>query len=189
VVRIRSYPEAAVPLDLRVQVAALQDQAWPGAEPSGPEPVHDPDLDPLEVLLVDGGRVIAALDILSKRLEHDGATFAASGLSTVVTDSARRGEGHGRRLVAAARTLMTERGADLGIFTCDTPLGPFYETAGWAILPGTVLIGGTPDDPFPSDRFDKVTLASFFTPHGRAHAAAFVGARVALYPGPVDRLW
>ena len=141
------------------------------------------------MLLVEGDRVVAALDVLAKRIEHDGASFAAAGLSTVVTDTARRGEGHGRRLVEAARTAIAEGGADLGIFTCDTPLGPFYERAGWTVLPGTVLVGGTPDDPFPSDRFDKVTLASFFTEHARAHAAAFAGARIALYPGAIDRLW
>ncbi len=115
------------------------------------------------MLLVEDGRVLAALDILSKPIEHAGETYAASGLSTVVTDEALRGRGYGRILVTAAREAIEASGADLGIFTCDRELGPFYESAGWEIVPGAVLVGGTPDDPFPSDQWDKVTLARFFS--------------------------
>ncbi len=186
---ILAWPEADVPRALRLQVVALQDQAWPGDGPSGPEPFHDPALRPLSLLLVDGGRVLAALDILSKELAHRGETYAASGLATVVTDEAERRRGHGLRLITAARETMRGNGADLAIFTCDTPLAPFYEAGGYAVLPGTVLVGGTPDDPFPSDRFDKVTLWCPYTPRAQAHAADFEGARIELYPGTIDRLW
>ncbi|MGZ0148072.1 GNAT family N-acetyltransferase [Kribbella sp. WER1] len=183
--RIESY--AVVPEELRRQVAALQDEAWPGDPADGP--VHDPALDPVSMLLVDEGVVIAALDILRKEIQHAGDTFRAGGLSTVVTRAALRGRGHGHRLVTAARAAMIELRLDLGIFTCDAELFPFYESAGWQQLPGTVLIGGTPNDPFPSDQpgFDKVTVGAFFTP--RADPAAFRQTRIALYPGQIDKLW
>jgi GNAT superfamily N-acetyltransferase len=172
-------------------MVALQDEAWPPERPSGPEPWHDPALRPLSMLLVEDGRVLAALDVLSKELAHRGERYAASGLSAVVTRRAERRRGHGTRLVRAARERIESSGADLGIFTCDRHLQGFYERAGWELQPGTVLVGGTPDDPFPSDRegFDKVTLAAFFTPRARAHAGEFVGCRVELYPGTIDRLW
>jgi aminoglycoside 2'-N-acetyltransferase I len=190
--RIFTWPQDEVPYELRGQVRALHDQAWP-PEPDGPERCsaagHDPALRPLEVLLVDDGRVLAALDILSKELEHAGERYSASGLSTVVTDEALRGRGHGLHLVRAARELIAASGADLGIFTCDRPLGPFYESAGWTILPGAVLIGGTPRDPFPSDQWDKVVLASFFSERARCRAGDFAGARIGLFPGIIDRLW
>jgi hypothetical protein len=80
-------------------------------------------------------------------------------------------------------------GADLGIFTCDRPLAGFYERGGWHVLPGAVLIGGTLNAPFPSDQFDKVTLAAFFTEHARRHATTFDHARIELYPGNIDKLW
>ncbi|MGC5010466.1 GNAT family N-acetyltransferase [Streptosporangium sp. DT93] len=170
---------------LREQVTALLESAWPGHSPG-----HDPLLDPVSLLLLDGDDVVASLDILSKPLVHAGRTFAASGLSTVVTRGDRRGRGHGRTLVAAAlRTMAVTVPPDLGIFTCDRPLRAFYEAAGWESLPGTVLVGGTPDDPFPSDRFDKVTMGAFFSPHAIRHRPSFLGARVALFPGTVDRLW
>jgi aminoglycoside 2'-N-acetyltransferase I len=141
------------------------------------------------VRLIDDGHVLAALDILSKEITHEGLHFSAGGLSTVVTDQFHRGKGYGRRLVEAGRRFIAEGGADLGIFTCDRNLQAFYERAGWTHLPGTVLIGGTPDAPFPSDQFDKVAMASFFSTHGKASAESFIGRRVELYPGQVDKLW
>jgi GNAT superfamily N-acetyltransferase len=189
--RILTFPEAEVPRDLRLQVVALQAQAWGTDGPSGPEPHHDPALYPLSVLLVDGERVLAALDILSKDLMHQGETYAASGLSTVVTDRAERRQGHGTWVVRSARELLEARGIDLGIFTCDRPLRMFYERAGWLHLPGTVLVGGTRESPFPSDRsgFDKVTMATFVSARARANADGFIGSRIELYPGEIDRLW
>lgn len=187
--QILRFPEQETPPQLRAQVLALQEQAWP-ADPSGArDPGHDPVLRPLSMLLVMDDRVIAALDILSKQLVHSGLVYAASGLSTVVTDQALHGRGYGRQLVNAARDEIATSGADLGIFTCDRELQAFYESAGWLVIDGAVLIGGTPDAPFPSDQFDKVTLASFFTAHAQRHAHTFQNSRIELYPGTIDKLW
>ncbi len=135
--------------------------------------------------------VLAALDILSKEIVHAGRRFAAGGLSTVVTRQEARGHGHGRRLVMAAREMMIARKLDLGLFTCDSSLQAFYECAGWRVLPGAVLIGGTPQDPFPSDQpgFDKITMADFFSPKGRQAETAFRDSRIGLYSGQIDKLW
>lgn len=186
--KVRTYEaEGEVPAELHVQAEELREQAWPGL--AGP---HDPALRPVPMLLVTPeGVVAAALEILTKDIVHRGRTYRASGLSAVATDEAHRGRGHGRRLVAAARTEIAERGADLGLFTCDRELRGFYEGAGWQVLEGTVLVGGTPQEPFPSDRegFDKVTVASFFTDRAKRDAEAFRGCRIELYPGVIDRLW
>ncbi|QHC22905.1 GNAT family N-acetyltransferase [Streptomyces sp. GS7] len=192
--RILSFPEAATPSELRLQVREIQEQAWPsapGAVAPPDAPAHDSALRPLSMLLVDDGTVLAALDILSKDIVHAGARFAAGGLSTVVTRRETRGRGHGRRLVAAARETMLARKLDLGLFTCDGPLQAFYESAGWRILPGAVLIGGTPHDPFPSDQagFEKVTMADFFSSAAREAEASFHESRIELYPGEIDKLW
>ena len=185
-------PEAALPPALRRQVVALQEQAWPSSDAGAVDPLglsHDPALEPLTMVLVEEGRVLAALDILSKELVHAGERYRARGLSTVVTGRTRQRQGLGRTLVAAARDAIVASGADLALFTCDRPLAPFYEGAGFPVLPGAVVIGGTPEDPFPSDQFDKVTLAAFLSDRAREHAAEFRGARIALYPGAIDRLW
>jgi GNAT superfamily N-acetyltransferase len=141
------------------------------------------------MLLIDEGTVVAALDILSKGIRHGGHRYSASGLSMVVTDRAHRGKGYGRELVVAARSAMSVSGVDLGIFSCDRPLRAFYERAGWDVLPGTVLVGGTPEEPFPSDRFDKVVLAAFFSERAQRRSESFGHARIELYPGHIDKLW
>jgi aminoglycoside 2'-N-acetyltransferase I len=86
---------------------------------------------------------------------------------------------------------MIDLQVDLGIFTCDRPLQPFYESAGWHVLPNTVLIGRTSDAAFLSDqpRFDKLTLAAFFTPTALEAAASFHNARIPLHPGEIHKLW
>lgn len=178
-----------MPRDLRAQVLALQNQAWPSDERVEAGPTHDPALQPLSMLLLERRRVLAALDILSKEITHQGQRYAASGLSTVVTDEALRGKGYGRQLVEAARETIAASGADLGLFTCDVPLRTFYERAGWHVLEGTVLVGGTREAPFPSDQFEKVTMACFFSARAREHAQSFVGCRIELYPGEIDKLW
>jgi aminoglycoside 2'-N-acetyltransferase I len=189
VVEILSWPEADVPHALRLQVVRIQNEAWPRDPPRSPEAQHDPSQRPVSMLLIEEGRVRAALDILSKPIAHRGETYAASGLSMVVTDRAVHRRGYGKKLVEAAREAMRASGADLAIFTCDTPLAPFYESAGFEVLGGSVLIGGTPSNPFPSDSFDKVTLVCFLTPHAREHASDLSGARIELYSGEIDRLW
>jgi aminoglycoside 2'-N-acetyltransferase I len=190
---IMSFPIAEVPPDLRLQVLALHAQAWPedeaGEAPHEDGLWHDPALRPVSMLLVDDGRVLAALDILSKEITHRGRSYAASGLSTVVTDEAERHKGYGCRLIIAGLQAIRDSGADLGIFTCDRPLRGFYECAGWQVLPGAVLVGGTPEAPFPSDRFDKVVLAAFFSPKARQHAETFNHTRIELYAGDRDKLW
>jgi GNAT superfamily N-acetyltransferase len=189
-VEILAFPESEVPPAWRAEVLRLQRQAWPSDEPlETGSVVHDPILEPVSMLLVDGGRVCSALDVLSKTISFVGRDWAARGLSTVVTDVGVRRRGYGRRLVEAARGRIAASGADIGLFTCATQLRGFYESAGWELLPGTVLVGGTEAAPFPSDRFDSVTLGGFFSPPARAARDAFVGARIPLYPGEIDRLW
>lgn len=179
------YPEAEVPEPLRQQVLRLRAQAWP---PDGDD-FHDPALEPLSMLLVSDGELRSALDVLSTTIVHRGTTYAVSGLSTVVTDQAVRGTGYGRRLVAAAKTLIAGSGTDLGLFTCDRPLQSFYESAGWTTLIDAVLVGGTREQPFPSDQFDKVTMAAFFSELAKDNAAEFEHCRIELYPGNIDKLW
>jgi aminoglycoside 2'-N-acetyltransferase I len=169
-------------------VVALQHQAWPPQDPAAVSAgtlTHDPALRPRSMLLIDRGRVLAALDILSKELVHAGRHYLAGGLSTVVTHRDARGQGYGRRLVAAARQAMAAGSLDLGLFACDRPLRGFYEGAGWQLLPGAVLVGGDAPVAVSSDQpgFDKVTMAGFFSAAARCHRRSFQHARIELYPG------
>ena len=188
-IEISSWPQAEVPPGVRAQIIDLQEQAWPSDGGGARGVFHDPGLLPLSVVLAIDGLVVAALDILSKPLEHTGRRYAASGLSTVVTDQEKRRRGYGTQLAAAALRLIAASGADVGIFTCDPPLQAFYEGAGWQLLPGAVLVGGSRDEPFPSDQLGKVVLARFFSEQALAGAETFTQARIELYPGNICRLW
>lgn len=183
------FPEAEVPAELRGQVLALQQLAWPGDAAPGLQAIHDPALSPLSLLLVENGRVLSALDILSKSLRHADAEFRASGISCMVTQPEDRSRGLGRLLAASARETMQANGADLGIFTCDRPLRRFYQACGWQELPGAVLLGGTPEAPLASSRFDKAVMACFFSAEAKRLAARFERCEIALYPGAIDTLW
>jgi aminoglycoside 2'-N-acetyltransferase I len=189
-IQILSYSEAATPLELRAQVVLMQRDAWPSPGPDA-DFDHDSALHPQSMLLVDDGTVLAALDILFKELVHAGHRYQAGGLSTVVTRRDGRGQGHGHRLVTAAREAMAASHLDLGLFTCDRPLQGFYERAGWRLLPGAVIMGGTRHHPFPSDQpgFDKVTMGAFFSPWARSHRLSFLDSTIELYPGEIDKLW
>jgi predicted GNAT family N-acyltransferase len=189
-IQIVSYPEPATPPELRAQVLSMQRDEWPSPGPDA-EFDHDPTLQPQSMLLVDDGTVLAALDILFKELVHAGHRYRAAGLSTVVTRRDARGQGHGLRLVTAARRAMAASPLDLGVFTCDRPLQGFYERAGWGPIPGAVIMGGTRDNPFPSDQpgFDKVTMGAFFSPRARSHELSFHDSTIELYPGEIDKLW
>lgn len=189
--RILSAPEADVPAELRAQIRRLRRQAWPDDKPDEPGPSHDAALRPASMLLVCDGRVISALDILSKDIVHAGHCYSASGLSTVVTDAELQGRGYGRRLVEAAYAAIEASGVDLGVFTCDVPLRALYERDGWRVLAGTVLVGGTPNVPFPSDQdgFDKVVIGRLFSERAQLGQAGFVGSRILLYSGEIDKLW
>ncbi|MET9607128.1 GNAT family N-acetyltransferase [Streptomyces sp. NPDC006512] len=186
--RLVSYAQAELPEALADRIAALEATAWPGAAPG-----HDPALDPRALLLVDAaGTVGASLALLYKEVPVAGRTCRAAGLSSVVTRPELRGRGLGGRLVDAARmALAADPAVDLALFSCDRPLAPFYEGAGFGCLPGTVLVGGTPAEPLATDApgFDKAVLAAFFTPDPEADRAALTGVRVPLHPGDVDRLW
>ncbi|MEU7553875.1 GNAT family N-acetyltransferase [Streptomyces sp. NPDC044571] len=181
---VLAYEEAALPPPLAAQIAALEAQAWPGATPG-----HDPALAPRAMVLLDGaGAVAASLALLFKEIRHAGRTYRAAGLSAVVTRECARGRGYGGALVAAARTVLAaDPAVDLVLFSCDRPLVPFYEAAGFVPLPGAVLVGGTPGEPLATDApgFDKQVMADV----RGGEVSAFAGTRIALYPGPVDRLW
>lgn len=194
VVHVVSCPEADTPGFLRTQVRAAQEQAWPSqeaAQAASLDPVHDPALRPVSLLLVHGDEVLSALDLLFKTIEHAGAKRDAVGLSTVVTPAAHRGQGHGHQLVSYARRTVADRGVDVALFTCDRPLERFYTDAGWETLPGTVLVGGTATDPLLSDSpgMDKATLGAFLTPRAARARTAFIGGRILLHSGAIDRLW
>ena len=187
--RLVTAPFDDLPDDLRRQADELTAAAWPGSPPG-----HDPALHPVTMVLVEpDGTVVATLDVLTVRIEHRSHGYRVAGLSAVTTRADRRRRGLGTDLARCAHDALagrdTDTDVDLALFTSDPELVGVYERAGWQVLPGTSLLGGTRADPLDSAALGKRTLGGFFSPRARRHAADFVGAAVELYPGPIDRLF
>jgi aminoglycoside 2'-N-acetyltransferase I len=154
-------------LDLKSQVIALLESAWPSERSVARqlrEPLHDPARNPLALLLLDAGAVIGYLAIPSTTIRLADHTYRASGLSAVITHPDHRRRGHGHQLVVGAREAIAASGADIGVFTCDPPLVSFYVGCGWTPMPRTAVVGGTRARPFPAAPLGKQTMMGFFSP-------------------------
>ncbi len=192
-VRVEAFPETQTPVRWREQIRQIHQTQWPPSEQDRALDLdgHDPELRPWSMLVIDDDTVVCSLDVLFKEITHAGHELTAAGLSAVVTPPVHRRKGYGRILVTRAREVLPTMGVDLGLFTCDRELGAFYNQCGWQTLSRTILVGGTPDEPFPSDQpgFDKITLGAFFTPAALEARESLIGARIMLYTGGIDKLW
>jgi GNAT superfamily N-acetyltransferase len=166
---------------LRAQTLDALHVEWPsafsGAQAERTE-LNFPALHAMIFSLVVDGQLASHLSVPRKSIEHRGESYQACGLSGVLTVPAFRGKGYGEQVVRAATEFMEEDGADIGVFTCDPPLRPFYERCGWTVLEGAALVGGTRAKPFPSDTLGKITFARFFSARAQARKNDFAGTPI-----------
>lgn len=185
---ILSWPQASVPASIEAQVLALSESEWPSdGEPRIPR--HDVRLSPVTMVRLLNDVVVASLSVLTKDIVCAGETYTASGLSAVVTAPSVRGRGYGLELATAAHELIRSSGVDVGIFTCDRGLCDFYSRAGFSVVEGSYLVGGTVEEPLLSSDFAKVLMLSTIRSRAQADRGSFEGARIELYSGVIDRLW
>jgi GNAT superfamily N-acetyltransferase len=180
---VLTYPQNLLPSYLKEAALDILEREWPSAlsrEERLRKPLHDPNRDPLILVLVERDVVLGYLAVPSTRIHLAGATYKASGLSSVLINADYRGRGYGRRLVTAARDLIADSAADIGVFTCDPPLVPFYVGCGWTLMEHASVIGGTREKPFPAASLNKRTIMGFFSVKARAHRPAFEDAALHL---------
>jgi GNAT superfamily N-acetyltransferase len=140
------------------------------------------------IVLVEDGLVRSHAAVLRKEIEHGAERYLAFGLSCVVTQPSFRRKGFGRRIVGCATDYMKRAIADLGIFTCDPHLAPFYVFGGWEAAPDWPLIGGTRERPFASDRIGKLTIVRFFSERAKANRETMLSAPIQVDLGE-GKLW
>jgi len=180
-VQLRTYLNDTLPPALDARVLALLQAEYPGMFIGRTQrSLNDPRTHPTLLLLMDGDDVISYLAIPSKIIQHAGREYKAYGLSSVITHPSFRRQGYGHTIVAAARGFIAASDADIGVFTCDPPLVDFYVGCGWSLMGGTWLVGGTRENPFPSNELDKCTLMGFFSEKARARRADFEGVAICL---------
>jgi len=159
------YVQADCPSYIRTQIIQLLRIEWPHTyrNDKADWPTESAELNPTSFVLMDNGMVLSHAAVPRKTIEHCGKNYLAFGLSSVVTRQALRRKGFGHRIIECATNYMKQENADLGVFTCDSHLAPFYTFSGWEVAYNVPLIGGTIEKPFPSDKIGKLTIIQFFS--------------------------
>lgn len=181
---IHAIPYNRAGAALRRAIADLQHRAAP--EVSAPPgdviaPEHAPELDALSFYLAEGDRVISYAGVVHIPIQHADQGFLVAGLSCVATDPAYQRRGLGARVVAAATQAILDSTADLGLFTCDPPLVPFYTRAGgWSPASDVVLIGSRYPGALTSLLLQKAVLLRLVSERARRAAPHFARATIDL---------
>ena len=169
----------AAPASLQYEIALLHGRAYPEPDHLSGSParttlstirddsvprLHHAALDVMSFYLCVGTKMVSYAGVVRKTIDHDGDQFALAGLSCVATDKEFWGRGFGSRTVAAATRWIERGGMDFGIFSCDPPLGSFYERAGsWAVVSDVVLLGSAHEGALSSAYLDKIVLMRLFS--------------------------
>jgi nodulation protein A len=117
---VRAYPRHA---DLFVD-----GRSWSGARPE------------VRVIGSAGDRPVAHLGVLRRfvRNPDTGAGVLVGDVGLVAVDPDLQGKGVGGRLLGQAASAMRDLELPFGFLTCGQRIVPFYESAGWQLLPGQV---------------------------------------------------
>jgi aminoglycoside 2'-N-acetyltransferase I len=184
------YPQVNCPRDVRTQIVQLLRAEWPNTfrKDELGWPTESSELSPLSIVIIANGRVISHAAVLRKTIKHCGTNYLAFGLSCVVTQRSSRGKGFGRRIIEYATKYMKQENADLGVFTCDSNLEPFYTLKGWEIAPFSPLVGGTIEKPFPSDKLGKVTIVQLFSARAKEDRTRILSRPIVIGLGE-GKLW
>lgn len=115
----------------RRAVLALLDEEWPGEGPWFRHELTDPRFRPEQFLVaMHGSSVVGHVQVAGpRRMQYGRAWLTVGGLHGLIVAPAWRGRGIGRRLVAAAHTLLAELGATVSLVTAPNPA--FYEQFGY----------------------------------------------------------
>jgi len=158
------------------EIDDLLNRVWPPAEPPRTltlTPVHRLDLRPHSFFARVDGRLLAYAAILHKTARHASADWRIAGLSCVCSDPAHRRLGLGAGVVSKATRWLLASDVDLGLFTCDPALVPFYVRRGWQPARDLVVVGNGTLGAIRGDAAGKVTLLRLISPRAHAHAADF----------------
>ena len=181
------YPQERCDPLLAGRILELERTAWPGDEEAETFP-SAPDTYVTSFLWLEGAVPVCHVGARGSVLRHKGQTYAAYGLSEVVTHPAYRGRGLASEGIRRAARFIMERRADVSLFTCAPERVPFYTRVGWRAVEGACLVGGTARRPFRSDSLHLVTMMMFLSPRARLHQADFEHTDIVLELGE-NQLW
>lgn len=134
---------------------------------------------PISLLLVDGERVLAHVNVVWKTLQYIDSSYKAYGLTGVFTFPERRGQGYGLQLVQHATKYIDRQDGDIALFHCDPDNVAFYQRAGWEARPDAQTLIGSRSDP---TLVTEILMLRQLSPHGQrfcdslAHETLFFDA-------------
>lgn len=186
---ILHFAQEECPAAWREQIIGLMRQEWPRAFEGGPVVWPDcPDTHPTSFVLLSDRTVVSHVAVPRKEISHKGQSYQAFGISEVVTHPDCRRQGYGARLLKEAAAYIAGNSPDISLFTCVPSLVPFYAHAGWEHYAGTVLVGGTRDNPFRSDSLGLATMMRLYSDKARRNRHAFQETDIELELGE-RKLW
>ena len=178
------YPQQDSSPELREQILALEDRAWPSLR-GAPWPQRE---HRVSLCGKENGLLIAHAAVAAAALSYKGQSYRAFGLCEVVVAPEYRGRGLALALIAAARETMQREGADLCVLTCEPELCGLYTRAGGRQMDRLSVCGGTAPGALHSDSLGLCTLLSLFSPKAVSHQSDFACGELIL-PLEEGDLW
>jgi aminoglycoside 2'-N-acetyltransferase I len=180
-----SFPKAAVPRDIAIQIRSYTRIQWPHVEQRIGTKLWDvpADFPARSFVLLDGEKLISHAEANFRPVQHAGDTFNVGGLSAVFTFPGYRGKGHAAHVVRAATEHLDLNGADLSMLFCGEPLRRFYAACGWEAVAGAQVLCGVATSPTPYE--NGLVVVRFTSERGRAARERFTAQPV--YVG--ERTW
>lgn len=170
-IKLVQYPQTDSSENLKQQIIALQETAWPSEE-AKPWP-SKPDIHITSFVLLDDDIAISHVAVVGKTINHKGNTYKTFGLSEVVTHPDYQKSGYGLQVIKEAAKYIGNNNPDISIFTCDPTVIPFYLLGGWSHLKGACLVGGTLEKPFRSDGLGLAVMIRFHSDKAKEHQEEF----------------
>ncbi len=135
--------------------------------------ITEEEMHPVTFLLIEKGILISCVQVVWKYLEHAGETYKAYGLTGVFTYPQFRKQGHGLRLLQAAREYIEKQDVDIVMFNSDRT--GFYEKGGFERMDKVVTLKGGKSNP---EKEDNYAFMLFLSEKGKSGRIAFESSPV-----------
>ena len=173
---------------LKSQIIALEETAWPSAPEEEPIYPVQPNTFVTAFVIIKEGKAIGQVAIRKQSFSHKGTSYLAYGISEMVTHPAYQKQGLGTQLLQKVATFIEGQKPDICIFTCRPELIPFYKKGGFWFCEKLFLVGGTPENPFPSQELGLCTMLRLYSKRAIINKAGFAQGEIFLNLGD-GQLW
>ncbi len=161
------YKTGKLPVHIKWQVLSFLRIQWPEGF-QGKNRLRNwitkEDLHPVSFVRTENNLVLSYAEVVWKELKHCGIMYKTYGLTGIFTYPTFRKEGHGLKVVIAAKEYIDEqKDGDIVLFT--SVHRGFYEKAGFTYMSNIKLLEGNPKQP---KEHDENLFMLFLSEKGKA---------------------